>query len=1454
MVRLLFVSLAYLKLQALKQLILNLLVFLFVSFSTYSQLYTFRSFDHKDGLVLSSVLSSAEDKDGFIWFGTDGAGLIRFDGKYFDNLANFQGRTSRHISNISFSKDNILYFSTEYQGFYTSNWKTAIELDYVPKMGRGQAIIHLQGYVVIIEDAALFLLKDEKLLDEKRIYPFNVAMHYYGHQEVDERLFIFTSRGNFVVHDGKIEYLHDWLGTSEKITNDLVSLSFYGDSLTLTNKTLTEELTIILDNFRPKFFIRDNIQDTIQLKANEKVVKSAFSKKFSVFVTNEGRLIKRDGKTGILDEIINNSGRDIINPTSLLIDRNEDIWVTTKLSGIFRVSLEPFTALKFDPIYENDKIFFIGKSKQNDVFLSSNDRSYLGNLSLNYGFDEYPFQIKGSAQIDGVTYLATNKGLKEVDNLKIQASSYSKLNSLSLTFIFYSQNENKLYLGEESAGLFSLDLKTGEIFFFDESPAYIYTAQELALSGELLFGTNNGVYKLSDSKLGLIQLSSMIDSIDLGSYSGNSTVDSFGNLWFSLDFGLLCYTTKGALKGVHKENHLPSTLIYTLASDNSGNLLIGTNRGITVLNVNKDGDPISSLTYNKENGFMGYETHMRSCYKDDRGNIFVGTLEGVFMIRSNLLMTNTPPPPPFVLGIQNKLGGPMLDIKDDNVFNDGENNVSILFRSINTKNDFVKYSFRLIGWDEEWSEWKSEGVAMFSNLPSGNYSFEARATIDGVNISDIRIYEFTVKIPFYKSKLFILFGIGLIIVLNIFLLEKTKNFSRKNIIHFKDTATDYRGIAAILLFGAVANTGAHLFASRIDSTIENHDVSAIVAGGIVFTLFLLVVFMNFFKAKASTLLTIGFIVIILQNFIGVYYSNLHPFFLMAIILTCFVSPIVFRSFKSAMAFAFIMIAVAFGIVFNLKDTQYNQFLFIVGIFIAAFLTVFLTYIRNNSLEKLIFTSGVVNKGNVLVIAFDRNGKISYNSENITRLIDINGGDLKGVYVSDLNKYQPKFETENKFANVDLKNEFREGKIFVTPLVTKIGEVVYYQWSCKEFSEDVRVILGQDVTDKINLENYYELIVHNADDLIFQTDPYAKLTFINNKCIETFKYKEEEILGKPTTFIVHPDYKDIVQEFYNKQFVERKRTTYFEFPIIDGEGNERWLGQNVTTLFKPGADNIITGFLGLARDITEKRKANALIKEQNKDITASINYARRIQFNMLPRATDFDQFFDEHFVLFRPKDIVSGDFYWIGEVDNKVIVICSDCTGHGVPGSFMTLLGINFLNQIILEAKITDVAEILNELDNRLVEVLPRDGRNKIKDGMEVVAFVFHKDDTRVQFASAGGRFAVTSEDNDELFIHKGDHKHIGDVLDDDPDFKYSAQDLSIERNQTVYLFSDGYPDQFGGSRNKKLTVKKYLALLDTITHQSLTEQNYILTDHLNEWIGEYPQTDDITVIGIRGVK
>jgi len=1006
----------------------------------------------------------------------------------------------------------------------------------------------------------------------------------------------------------------------------------------------------------------------------------------------------------------------------------------------------------------------------------------------------------------------------------------------------------------EGQGLYRYDDETDSTHHYSEAPAYFYTCQFNFDSTEIYFGSNNGVFQYRLRSDSFKKLSPSVNGTNLGSYCGNSTKDIYGTVWFSLDEGLYGIKKNGDLTAITAERFLPSTLIYTLNADDFGNLIVGTNKGITVVAVDKEGNALRSNTYNDQNGFNGYETHMRSSFKTEDGLIFVGTLEGLFMIRPEYLNKNIRPIAPWINEVNNK-DISWYRLKDDrHVFDIDNNNISFEFKCINAKTTFIKYSYKLVEVDEEveWSEWTSDEEVFLTNLDPGNYTFKVRATIDGNLISDESQFEFKIYQPFYRSKWFIIIVIGLVVVANFLVLERTKRFNKKNIILSRDVGADRRMAGSILLFGAFANTAAHIFAPRIESTIEVHDLSASLIGVLVFALFSLVTFSKSVRRYSSQLLILGFLIILGYNHLFTFLSDIHPFYFVVTILVTFVTPFVFRSLKAAIAFGFLLMLASVAVVFYLDEAVYNQYLFLIGMGVSAFLSIFMTYLRNNSLERLIFTSGVVNKGNALVVAFDGKGKISYASENIEELLDVKST-LTGGYVSDLNKFQPDVKNHKKFSNVDLKEDFKEGKIFVTPLFTRNHDIVYYQWSCKEFSDDVRVILGQDVTDKINLENYYELIVRNADDLIFQTDPQGNFTFVNEKCIDVFGREGESLVGTSINAVVADSHKEKVKAFFSKNLKDRQKNDYLEFPIETPTGEKRWLGQNVTTLLKPGADNIITGFLGLARDITERRKANSIIKEQNKDITASINYARRIQFNMLPRSVEFERVFKEHFILFKPKDIVSGDFYWLDQVGDKTILICSDCTGHGVPGSFMTLLGINILNQIILEAKITDPGKIFNELDKRLIKVLPRDGQNRIKDGMEAVVCVFDKNTDEMEYATAGGRFVITDDENNKISVIKGESKHIGDEPLE-KDFSYVTEKISFNNKQALYLFSDGYPDQFGGEKNKKLSIKKFLALLDALTPQDLDEQNEMFREHLSAWIGDEPQTDDITVIGIRGIK
>lgn len=1420
---------------------------------THAQLYTFENFNHKSGLISSSILTVSEGPQGYIWFGTDGAGFIKYDGKEFDYLEHKQSKRKRHISAISFGPNQEVFFGTQYRGFFRLLKGEEFPIEKISKLGQARGIYKLKQSLLVVQDASIELYRDSVLLDERKIYPLNKTMNLYNAQIIEGKLFLFTSRGNFIIHQNRIENLNDWLGTASQLTEDLVNAYKTGDSLVMINNLLNEEVTVLLDNFNPKFFIRDKINGD-ELNEGEEVLKSDFRGEFAIYLTNKGRLLKHKIKGNSIREIINNSNVKVSQATDLLIDKNLDIWITTRRNGIFRVSLEPFTKFKIHEVYEHPEITFIHRTPDADIIISNlENKTHIANRYTDNDFKTYDLLVKSVTEHNGRTLLGSNKGIYEVSNSTIKPVNHPFFDGKVISLIF--SNEKHLWVGVEADGLYTLSLKDGVLNKVENTSAYIYTAAfHPSNEKKLLFGGNTGVFELDTKDLSFKTIPSSYNGFDLGYYAGNVTKDIYGTVWFSLDEGLLGFLKNGNRVAIHKEQYLPSNLFYTLEADNLGNLIVGTNKGITVLKVDSLGKPKNSNTYNSESGFSGYQTNMRASFKNKAGELFVGTLEGLFLIRPDFLQQKSIPTAPVLTKIQNKISEGTVDIYGESTFNLDENNFSFHFKSINSKTDFLKYSFRLVGLNDEWSPWTKKTNVIFSELKGGKYRFEVKAR-SGENLeSKTTAYSFRIYVPFYRSKWFIFLGIGIIIILNFYILEKTKNFSRKNIILSQDLVTNKRMAASILLFGAIANTGSHIFASKIDSTITANNTINIAVGIIVLVLFLLLNFIEKFKEKGGQFLIIGFLIILADNFLDAFLSDIHPFYLMAIITTMAVTPVVFRKLKFVIALAFISVLIAFYISYSVEDSDYNSFLFIVGVGLISVLVVLLTYIRNSSLEKLIFTSGVVNKGNVLVVAFDKKGVISYASENIGTVLDVSISDIKGIKISELNKFQPKLGKDTKFSNVDLQNEFKEGKIFVTPIFNKAGDLSYYQWSCKEFSEDVRVILGQDVTEKINLENYYELIVNNADDLIYQTDLLGNFNFVNQKCIDSFKYDKEDLIGHSFQLIVHPEHVNRVGKFYREQFLNKTRNTYLEFPIINGEGEVRWLGQNITILLKPGTEKIITGFLGLARDITERREANSIIKEQNKDITASINYARRIQFNMLPRSATFQKFFEEHFVLFKPKDIVSGDFYWLGEVDNKTILVCSDSTGHGVPGSFMTLLGINILNQVILEAKITAPAEILNQLDQRLIEVLPRDGRNRIQDGMEAVVCVFDDQKEELHYATAGGRFGIANDNDNDILIHKLDNKHIGDVISKEEDFKYVSNTIPFTSDDVLYLFTDGYPDQFGGERNKKLSIKKFIALLSGLRNQDLSEQNLILLEHLKEWIGDYPQTDDITLIGIRGLK
>jgi ligand-binding sensor domain-containing protein/serine phosphatase RsbU (regulator of sigma subunit) len=255
-----------------------------------------------------------------------------------------------------------------------------------------------------------------------------------------------------------------------------------------------------------------------------------------------------------------------------------------------------------------------------------------------------------------------------------------------------------------------------------------------------------------------------------------------------------------------------------------------------------------------------------------------------------------------------------------------------------------------------------------------------------------------------------------------------------------------------------------------------------------------------------------------------------------------------------------------------------------------------------------------------------------------------------------------------------------------------------------------------------------------------------------------------------------------------------------------------------------------------------------LAQKNKDIMDSIQYAKRIQEAILPDRPYIFKHLANSFILYKPKDIVSGDFYWFYQKNGKKIIAAVDCTGHGVPGAFMSMIGHNLLNQIVIEKNILEPARILSELNNGVQEALKqKDDNGDTRDGMDVSLCLINEDNTEIEYAGAYRPLYIISQNQIEKI--EGNKFPIGGAQLGN-ERVYTNHRKKVKKGDTAYMFSDGYVDQFGGDKGKKFMAKRLQELLIEISTKNMQEQREILDNTINTWKGSIEQVDDILVIGI----
>ena len=309
----------------------------------------------------------------------------------------------------------------------------------------------------------------------------------------------------------------------------------------------------------------------------------------------------------------------------------------------------------------------------------------------------------------------------------------------------------------------------------------------------------------------------------------------------------------------------------------------------------------------------------------------------------------------------------------------------------------------------------------------------------------------------------------------------------------------------------------------------------------------------------------------------------------------------------------------------------------------------------------------------------------------------------------------------------------------------------------------------------------------------------------------------------------------------------------EIGKLKGVQKSYWIGLLITIVL------LVVAFAGFFwYRYNRKKQQNELLKHHNiaiqhskKEITDSINYAKRIQMSILPPDALVDRLLPDSFVLYKPKDIVSGDFYWVEECEGKVLFAAVDCTGHGVPGAMMSVLGFNLLSQAVNEKKLTVPAQILEHLDYGVDKMLRQStDTNSVRDGMDLSLCCLDYGKGILQFAGAYNGLWMVKHNGKEFVELKADKMMIGVNAGHGADH-FTNHEVKLEKGDTVYIFSDGYADQFGGPQGKKFKYKPMKELLVGIHDLPMAEQRTRLDEAIERWRGTLEQVDDILVIGVR---
>jgi PAS domain S-box-containing protein len=1157
------------------------------SFIATAQVYDFKSINQDDGLPSSAINCITQDSRDLIWIGTDGAGLVRYDGSNFETFDESKDFDGIVIDIIENSNKNLI-IGTRFNGIYiydgvtfhnkkiSSNKQTASNSIY-------KFLKTKKGIYCITENEVILIRNDDSL--ERIVFNENIYDYVNG-VALDEHsnLIISANNGLFKVHNKRIERLFP------DVFKTYVCLN---------------------TNSKNEIILGTNDGSVYEFKKNEphllKKIKLPNGKNFPIrqlFVGKSGSIwLAGSGKNGIcqfsgdyVSFINNTNGFDGENITCFYQDKAKDLYIGTYGNGLYKTGRQQFfnfsntkelgSSSIFSVYSEKDKLY-VGIHPQGIFeFKQDNEGKYFlkNTFNKNYGANIIKKNNDGDIVFD------SPNGLTVVKNNKAINHDLSPYYSSKGTIVALAQDrKNRYFLGTQNDGLLIFD----ENFKFLKG---IQNSNDLTFSNTIntidtisdykwYLGTTSGLYILTEKAPNEFSLSKILidDVISI------STKDKFGNMWFCGRVSIYVITQNNKIIKYGKKNGLTSMLVYTFISDKVGNLLIGTNLGIDKIEVNEKGEIISIKNYNSKNGFRGLETNMRAQFLDEDGDILMGTAKGLYKYLPNYSPLKDEPSKIVVSNIKvfnqnqnwknNQSENKWFNIPNENhLFSSTENQLTFEYKIINSQSGKgAFYSYMLEGVDTKWSNPTVQKEVTYSNLGHGKYKFRIRLVDNlGKDLNGENTYSFEIETPFYYKWWFILSILGFLTAFFLVIFNKTSSYNKDFVKNYSDSQTSTEQYRLYLLFLGIIIPILEIITELFK--IRNHSELYLNLGTGLVLIFLYFSSkkIKFIKKNLQPLFLFIFLIYASYIMYKLLYKEFEIITLVEFLIMFFISYNVFRLSQMYWTFVgFIILFFIYLFIFNVIPIKY-----LVILFNACVITAIINHARHtavlNTKDKFLFANNIVNKGNSLIIATNKKGELSFCSETIATILGYSVEEVMGLRFWEL--------TEDKeLIGDEYHHNFVDNKVYIRKLKCKNGSFKYIQWTDQKYSTDLYISIGQDVTEQVHIRKLYENLVESATDIIYELDKYGNYTFINKNTEKITGYSLKDIYKTTFKDLIREDYKEKVINYYANPTIEMNDFPIMEFPIIKKNGVEIWISQKVS--INRNEEHKITGFSVIARDIT-----------------------------------------------------------------------------------------------------------------------------------------------------------------------------------------------------------------------------------------------------------------------------